>query len=29
VPYMATYAATKAFGLHFAEAVAEELRARG
>jgi short-subunit dehydrogenase len=29
VPYMATYAATKAFGLHFAEAVAEELRGTG
>jgi hypothetical protein len=29
VPYMATYAATKAFELHFAEAVAEELRGTG
>ena len=29
VPYMATYAATKAFALHFAEAVAEELRGTG
>ena len=29
VPYMATYAATKAFELHFAEAVAEELRGHG
>jgi uncharacterized protein len=29
VPFMATYAATKAFGLHFAEAVAEELRGTG
>lgn len=26
VPYLATYAATKAFDLHFAEAIAEELR---
>ena len=26
VPYMATYGATKAFGLHFARALAEELR---
>ncbi len=29
VPFMATYAATKAFDLHFAEAVAEELRGTG
>ena len=29
VPSMATYAATKAFGLHFAEALAEELRGTG
>jgi short-subunit dehydrogenase len=29
VPFMATYAATKAFELHFAEAVAEELRGTG
>lgn len=29
VPYMATYAATKAFELHFAEALAEELRGTG
>jgi uncharacterized protein len=29
VPYMATYAATKAFGLHFAEALAEEVRGTG
>ena len=28
-PFMATYAATKAFDLHFAEAVAEELRGTG
>ncbi|MBK8174411.1 MAG: SDR family NAD(P)-dependent oxidoreductase [Rhodospirillales bacterium] len=26
IPYFATYAASKAFGLHFAEALAEELR---
>jgi len=29
VPYMATYAATKAFELHWTEAVAEELRGTG
>jgi len=29
VPFMATYAATKAFDLHFTEAVAEELRGTG
>jgi short-subunit dehydrogenase len=29
VPHMATYAATKAFELHFTEAVAEELRGTG
>jgi short-subunit dehydrogenase len=29
VPYMATYAATKAFELHFTEALAEELRGTG
>ena len=29
VPFMATYAATKAFGLHFAEALSEELRGTG
>jgi uncharacterized protein len=29
VPFMATYSATKAFELHFAEAVAEELRGTG
>ena len=29
VPYMATYAATKAFELHLAEALAEELRGTG
>jgi uncharacterized protein len=29
VPYMATYGATKAFGLHFARALAEELRGTG
>ncbi len=29
VPYMATYAASKAFELHFAEALAEELRGTG
>ena len=29
VPFMATYAATKAFELHFTEAVAEELRGTG
>jgi short-subunit dehydrogenase len=29
VPHMATYAATKAFGLHLAEALAEEVRPHG
>lgn len=29
IPYMATYAATKAFVLHFTEAVAEEVRGSG
>jgi len=29
VPYMAVYAATKAFDLHFAEALAEEMAAYG
>ena len=29
VPYMATYGATKAFGLHFVRALAEELRGTG
>ncbi len=29
IPYMATYAATKAFVLHFTEAVAEEVRGTG
>ena len=29
VPFMATYAATKAFELHFTEAIAEELRGTG
>ena len=29
LPYMATYAATKAFVLHFTEAIAEELRGTG
>ncbi len=29
IPYMATYAATKAFVLHFTEAVAQELRGSG
>lgn len=29
VPFMATYSATKAFGAHFTEAVAEELRGTG